>query len=280
MVNYNKDINNNCRILMLGDAVGAPGRAMYQKYIPKIKEKYSIDAVIVNGENSANDGKGITSKIMKFFNHIGVNMVTTGNHIWRKRDIYSYLESNSDLLRPANFPSCCPGKGVGVFEVNGFTIGVINLIGRSFMRDQVDDPFRAADSIITFLKPKTNIILIDFHAETTAEKAAFAYYMDGRVSGVVGTHTHVQTSDERIMPRGTAFITDLGMAGAVHSLIGMKKENIISSTLSQMPTRFEVETEGPMQICGVWIEVDSKTGHAVAIERVRIIDEELKLDDN
>lgn len=266
-----------CRILFLGDAVGVPGCAMYQKYIPKLREQFKINAVIVNGENSAPDGKGITPKVMNSFKHMGINLVTSGNHIWRKKEIYAYLAQNKDLLRPANFPGSCPGTGVATFKVGDFTIGVINVQARNFMRELVDDPFRTVDSALTFLKSKTNIIVVDFHGETTAEKAALAYYLDGRVSAVVGTHTHVQTADERILPHGTAFITDLGMAGAVDSLIGMKKENIIASTMSQMPTRFDVEKEGPMQVCGVWIEIDSVTGKATQIERVRIIDEQLDL---
>lgn len=270
--------NSNCKILMLGDAVGAPGRAMYQKYIPKLKEKYNINAVIANGENSANDGKGITIKVMNAFKNIGINVVTTGNHVWRKKEIYSYLDSNNDLIRPANFPSCCPGKGVTTFEVDGFTIGVINLQARTFMQQQVEDPFRTADSILTYLKPRTNIIVIDFHGEATAEKAAFAYYMDGKVSAVVGTHTHVLTADERILPKGTAFITDLGMSGAIDSLIGMKAGNIINSIITQMPTRHEIETIGPMQLCGAIIEINSKTGKAEKIEGIRIVDEDLSLD--
>ncbi len=265
----------NCRVLLLGDAVGAPGCAMYQKYIPKLREQFNINTVIVNGENSAPDGKGITPKVMSFFKHIGIDLVTSGNHIWRKKEIYTYLAHNKDLLRPANFPGSSPGTGVGIIKAGDFSIGVINVQARTFMRELVDDPFRTVDSALTFLKTKTNIILVDFHGETTAEKAALAYYLDGRVSGVVGTHTHVQTADERLLPGGTAFITDLGMAGAVHSLIGMKKDNIINSIITQMPTRFEVEKEGPMQLCGVWIEIDALTGKALRIERVKIIDDHL-----
>jgi metallophosphoesterase (TIGR00282 family) len=267
----------NIKVLMLGDAVGAPGRAMYQKYIPKLKREKNIDFVVVNGENSASDGKGITPKIMGSFKHIGVDVVTSGNHIWRKRDIYNYIGQHKDLLRPANFPSSSPGVGMTLMPVKDYMIGVINLQARVFMRELVDDPFKVADSLLTFLKTKTPIILVDFHGEATSEKAALAYYLDGRVSAVVGTHTHVQTADERILPHKTAFITDLGMAGAVHSLIGMKSDNIIQSMINQMPTRFEVEKEGPMQMTGVCIEIDTQTGHASSIERIKIVDDALSL---
>lgn len=264
------------RVLLLGDIVGAPGCAVFQKHIAKLRQEYSIDAVIVNGENSA-DGKGITPRIAKFFKHNGVDVVTTGNHIWAKREIYSYLSENKDVLRPANFPNGCPGVGVTTFACGAFTIGVINLQARTFMREQVSCPFRAAESILTYLKTKTSIILVDFHGEASSEKMALAYYLDGQISALVGTHTHVQTADNRVLPGGTAYITDLGMAGALNSMIGMKKNAIIQSILTQMPTKFEVETQGPMVLCGVWIDIDTHSGKALAIERVYIVDNDVHL---
>ena len=273
--------NSNIRVLMLGDLVGTPGQAMLQKHIKNIKSQHKIDFVVANGENSA-DGKGVTPKIMKFFKHNHVDVVTSGNHIWQKKDIYQYLSQYNDLLRPANFPAGCPGTGVGIYRCetpNGvFNIGVMNIQGRVFMRELVGDPMRTADSLLTMLRSKTNIILVDFHAETTAEKLGFAFYLEGRVSAVVGTHTHIQTADNRVLPNGTAYITDLGMSGALNSMIGMKKEPIIQNMLTQMPVKFEVDNEGPFVLCGVVIEIDTTTGKAISIERIYITDNDLKID--
>jgi len=266
------------RILFIGDVVGPLGRAVFQRHIARLKEQYKIDAVVVNGENSSSKGRGITSRIVKFFKHLGVDVVTSGNHIWAEKEIYSYLAQNTDLLRPANFPSSTPGVGVTTFSCNGIQIGIINLQGRIFMREQVDCPFRTVDSILTYLKHKTRLIFVDIHAETTAEKMGLAYYLDGKVSGIVGTHTHVQTADERILPQGTAYITDLGMCGSLNSMIGMKKEIIIQHMITQMPARFEVDNEPPALLSGVWIEVDTATGKAVAIERIRLIDDTIQID--
>lgn len=267
----------NVKILMLGDLVGAPGRAVFQKHIEAIRAKHGIDAVIVNGENSASDGRGITTKIMKFFKHHKVDVVTTGNHIWAKKDIYGYFAENKDLIRPANFPSGCPGSGIATFTCKGVTVGVLNLQGRVFMRELLACPFRAADSALTFLKSKTNVILVDFHAETSSEKMGLAYYLDGKISGFVGTHTHVPTADARILPGGTAYITDLGMGGALNSMIGMKKDSIIQNMITQMPVKFEVDTDGPMRLCGVIITIDASTGKAEKIEQLIIVDTELRV---
>ena len=260
---------------MIGDIVGEPGCALFQKYCRKIKEQYAIDAVIVNGENSAANGRGISPKTVHFFRHNGADVITTGNHIWANKEIYNYLLQHTDLLRPDNFPSECPGSGVTRFQINGVIIGVLNLQGRIFMREHVSCPFKAADSALTFLRAQTNIILVDFHAEASSEKIGMGFYLDGRVSTVVGTHTHVQTADERILPNGTAFITDLGMAGSLNSMIGMNKEIVLQHLITQMPARFAVETKGPFVFCGVIIDIDLVTGKATAIERLRIIDNEL-----
>ncbi|MFA6065965.1 MAG: TIGR00282 family metallophosphoesterase [Candidatus Babeliaceae bacterium] len=266
------------RILLLGDIVGAPGKAMVQKHLAEIKKKHDIQAVILNGENCAGDGRGITPRSMKFFKHIGVDVVTSGNHIFQKKDIYSYLTEHKDLVRPLNFPSGCPGSGVTTFSVDGVTVGVINVQGRVFMRELVSCPFRAVESALTFLQSRTKVILIDMHAEATSEKLGLAYFVEGKVSAVVGTHTHVQTADERILPGGTAYISDLGMSGALHSMIGMKREIVIRQMLTQMPAKFEVETEGPMCMTGAIIDIDSETGKAIHIERLKVIDENLKID--
>lgn len=266
------------RTLFIGDVVGVPGRVMVQKHLARLKQELAIDAVIVNGENSAARGRGITPKIVKFFKHVGADVITTGNHIWAQREIYSYLDQDRMVLRPANFPSGAPGVGVTTFTcINGVTIGVVNLQGRVFMRDNLDCPFRAAESLITFLRSKTKIIFVDFHAETTSEKMGLAYYLDGKISGLVGTHTHVPTADERILPNGTAYVTDLGMVGALNSMLGMQKGAIISNFITQMPTKFEVETEPPFILWGVWIEVDTQTGKAVDIQRVKIIDGDISV---
>jgi metallophosphoesterase (TIGR00282 family) len=264
------------RVLLIGDVVGAAGRAVFQKHIDKVKRTHNIDAVILNGENSAH-GKGITVKNVRFFQHNGVDVITTGNHIWRHKEIYAYLNEHNDLLRPANFPSASPGVGVTTFMVGQYRIGVINLQGRVFMRELIDCPFRTADSILTYLKDKTNIIFVDFHAEATSEKMALSFYLDGRVSGVVGTHTHVQTADERILPGGTAHITDLGMTGSFNSMLGMQKEGIINTFLTTMPSRFAPDSSTPIVMCGVWIEVDTETGKAVKIQRIMIVDNDLRV---
>lgn len=260
------------KILFVGDVVGTPGMTMVQKYVKQVKRDYGVDAVIINGENAA-DGRGITPKNMAFFKHSGADMVTSGNHIWHKREIYAYLNEQKDLLRPANFPTGCPGTGVGFFSVNDVTVGVINIQGRVFMRESLNCPFRAVESALTFLKTKSPIVIVDFHAEASSEKTALATFFDGKVSAVIGTHTHVQTADERIMPHGTAFMCDVGMCGPRNSIIGMRSETILTHILSQMPSRFEVETRPPFIFNGVVISIDTKTGLAEKIERVCIVDD-------
>lgn len=266
------------RVLLIGDVVGSTGLAMFQKHIHHIKEKYAIDAIIVNGENSAPTGRGITPRVMKFFKHCGVDVVTSGNHIWAQRDIYSYLSENKDLLRPANFPSDTPGTGITIFNCKDERIAVVNIMGRVFMREHVECPFRTMESLLTYLKHQTSLIFVDVHAETTSEKIGLAHFLDGKVSGVVGTHTHVPTADERILPGGTAFVTDLGMVGALNGMLGMKKGPIIQQFITQMPTRFEVETAAPGTLSGVYIDVDIQSGKALDIKRVRVVDNELSFD--
>lgn len=270
--------NPTLKLLALGDICGAAGRAVFQKHIGTLKSRYQADMVIVNGENSASSGKGITSRIMHFFKHNGVDVVTSGNHIWAQREVYAYLKEHKDLLRPANFPSSCPGVGVTTCEIGPLTVGVINLQARTFMREFVGCPFKAAESILTYLKPKTSLIIVDFHGEATSEKMGLAYFLDGQVSAVVGTHTHVLTADARILPGGTAYITDLGMAGALNSMIGMKKEPIIQQLITQMPVRFEVDTDGPFVLTGAFIEIDTISGKATSIQPIRVIDHDLVVD--
>lgn len=265
------------RVLLLGDIVGAAGLAIFQKHIGRLREKYRVDAVIVNGENSAANGRGITPAIMRLFTSHGVQVVTSGNHIWNKLEIVPYISQHTNLLRPCNFPAGTPGSGVTTFVCNGYEIGVINVQGRVFMKELLNCPFRAVESALTYLTSKTRTIFIDVHAEATSEKMGIAYYFDGRVSGIVGTHTHVQTADARILPAGTAYITDLGMAGSLHSMIGMKKEPIIQNFLTQMPTRFIVETSLPVFMTGVCIEVDTDTGKSTSIESIQVIDDSVQI---
>lgn len=264
------------RVLCIGDVVGATGRAMFQKHISRVRQAHSIDAVIVNGENSAG-GRGITSRIVKFFRHNGADVVTTGNHIWAKKEVYKYLDEHSDLLRPANYPSGCPGKGVTTFPCGPYVIGVINIQGRVFMKDDIDCPFRSAESTLSYLRTKTPIIIVDFHAEASSEKIAMGHFLDGKVSAVVGTHTHVQTADERVLPGGTAFMTDLGMTGTLNGMLGMQKDAIMQNFLNQMPVKFKVSTESPVIMTGCWIEIDPTTGRAIKIERVKVVDGELSV---
>jgi 2',3'-cyclic-nucleotide 2'-phosphodiesterase len=259
------------RILLLGDLVGKTGRLLFARHINDIRSSYKIDATIVNGENSSH-GKGISPKVMAFFKEHNVDLVTSGNHIWDRREIIPYMHENNDLLRPANYPSKCPGKGIGFFECKGFTVAVINLMGRVFMKQDVDCPFRSAESLVQYAASKTPIILVDMHAETTAEKLGMGYFLEGKVSGVVGTHTHVQTNDARILPGGTAYISDLGMGGSLNSMIGIKKEAPLHTFLTQMPARHEVETEPPYVLSGVVIEIDPKTGTAEKIETIYKVD--------
>ncbi|MFA5074869.1 MAG: TIGR00282 family metallophosphoesterase [Candidatus Babeliales bacterium] len=261
------------RFMFLGDVVGISGLNVFQKFVPKLKEQFKIDAIVANGENAAKNGKGLTEKIMDFFKHNGVSIVTSGNHIWQHKDFYTYLNNNSDVIRPANFPPGCPGKGYSFFEVENVQIAVINLQGRVFMHENLDCPFRTIDSILPFLQSKAKIIFVDFHAEATSEKEALGFYLDGRVSGVLGTHTHVQTADERILPNSTAYISDLGFCGARNGILGTTKDIVIKRFLTQIPVHFVVEKEGPCVLNGVWIEVDADSGKALKIERINIVDE-------
>lgn len=272
-------MKSTVRIMILGDIVGVPGRMMVQKHLSSLKEQHNIDAIIVNGENSNNNGRGITSRIAQSLFHMGVNVITTGNHVFDQNEVYEYLKTNNQLLRPINFPTQCPGTGVTTFQVEGHVIGVINVQGLVFMRENLSCPFNAVDTALSFLKHKTNTIVVDMHAEATAEKICLGYYLDGRVSVVVGTHTHTQTADEKILPAGTAYISDLGMAGALHSSIGMTKDTMIERFKSQMPHKYMVETNPPFVMTGIWVEIDKNTGKAIRIERIKVIDEQLHVAD-
>lgn len=252
--------------MFIGDIVGEPGRETVANLLPKLKKNQLIDFTVANGENSAG-GIGITKETAQDIFHAGVDVITLGNHAWSKREVYSYLDEDTRIVRPANYPGGAPGRGWGVYRTNdGHKIGIFNLCGRVFI-DNLENPFRTADGIIETLSKETSVILVDFHGEVTSEKAAFGWYVDGRVSAVLGTHTHVQTADERILPKGTAFLTDTGMTGPMDSVIGMKKETVISRFLTCLPNKFEVAA-GPTIFSAVVVEIDPITGKATAIERI------------
>ncbi|MBM7701940.1 TIGR00282 family metallophosphoesterase [Metabacillus iocasae] len=259
------------RILFVGDVVGAPGRDMIHSYLPRLKRKYSPAITIVNGENAAS-GKGINEKIYRSFLESGANVVTLGNHAWDKKDIFDFIDDAKNMIRPANFPEGTPGKGLTFFSYNGQEIAVINLQGRTFL-PPIDCPFKKADELIELAKKRTSVIFVDFHAEATSEKQAMGWYLDGRVSAVVGTHTHVQTADNRIFPKGTAYISDVGMTGPYDGILGVEREVVIKRFLTSLPVRFDIPTGGRTQLSSVIIDVDVKTGKASKIERLLINDD-------
>ena len=233
---------------------------------PVLRAEFSPDLVIANAENAAG-GWGITPDIARVLLSGGMDVLTLGNHAWSKQDAVDFLPGEARVLRPANYPPGAPGRGHGLYKTaKGTLIGVANLNGRTFM-EPLDDPFRAADEIIAALRSQTPILFFDFHAETTSEKVAFGWHCDGRVSAVVGTHTHVQTADERVLPGGCAYITDAGMCGPENSVIGMDIEAVLARFRTQMPHRFVV-ADGPVRLCGVMIDIDERTGFATHIERI------------
>lgn len=255
------------RLLMVGDIVGRPGRRAVKQNLFGLVEQMSVDFVIANGENAAG-GNGITRDVARELFSSGVDVITLGNHVWNQKEIYTYINQEARVIRPANYPPGAPGSGFGIFRTkNGFDIGVINLSGRVFMQ-ALDCPFRKANELIAQLKDKVNFIIIDFHAEASSEKFALGWYLDGKVSAVCGTHTHVQTADERVLPEGTAYISDVGMTGPRDSVIGVKKEQVIEKFISQMPRRFDV-TEGLYQFNAVLIDFDETSFRALSIERIQ-----------
>ncbi|GAB2478713.1 TIGR00282 family metallophosphoesterase [Alkalibacterium psychrotolerans] len=264
------------KVLFIGDVVGTPGMTMMKNWLPKIKEKYKPQATVVNGENAAPNGRGITEKLYKELLKNGADLITMGNHTWDQREVYDFIASANKMIRPANYPdnSVTPGKGLAYITINQTKLAVINLHGRAFMGD-LEDPFRAAASLVEDAKKVTDNILIDFHAEATSEKEALGWYMDGKVSALVGTHTHVQTNDARILPQGTAYMTDVGMTGFYDGVLGMKKESILNRFLTQMPQRFEVPEQGRSRLNGCIIDIDTKTGQAKSIKAIRIDDDNL-----
>lgn len=256
------------KIFFVGDIVGKPGRQVLGALLPGLVGRNQIDLVIANAENAA-AGFGLTPDIARELFDLGVDILTSGNHIWDKRDIFGFLDQCPDLLRPANYPPGVPGRGHGLFSTcGGVQVGILNLEGRVFMNN-LECPFRTADTLIPQLAKTTPIILVDFHAEATSEKIALAHYLDGRVSAVIGTHTHVQTADERIFSGGTAYITDAGMTGSRDSVIGVRKEIIIERFLHQLPVRFEV-AKNDQVLNGVLLEIDEENGRGKSIDRVAV----------
>jgi 2',3'-cyclic-nucleotide 2'-phosphodiesterase len=261
------------KILFIGDIFGRPGRTIVQEQLATLVRQHAVDLVIANGENSA-AGFGITPALAEDLFDLGVDVITTGNHIWDKREIIEYFETaNGDehgparrVLRPANFPPTLPGHGFYEGKKNGVPYAVINLQGRVFMASN-DDPFRVADELLKQIKPK--IIFVDLHAVATSEKVSMGWYLDGRVTALVGTHTHVPTADERVLPGGTAYITDVGMTGPYDSVIGVKKEQIVARFLNNLPARFEAAT-GDVRLCAVVVDCDDVTGKARSIERLML----------
>lgn len=254
------------RVMLVGDVIGRPGRRAFRKYVQQLRREKAIDVVIANGENSA-AGKGLTRTSLDELYSGGADIVTTGNHVWDKKDVLKFIDQEPFLIRPANYPDGTPGKGYCLYPFKAKTIGVMNLSGRSFM-PALDCPFQKVDAILQEIRKQCDIIFLDFHAETTSEKMAMGWYLDGRVNGVVGTHTHIQTADERILPRGTAYITDLGMVGPWNSVLGVQTDKIIYKFTTGMPVRFEVEAEGPQVFSAVIVEIDDKSNQTLGIERI------------
>lgn len=256
------------RLLFIGDIIGKAGRKIVSQFLDKLKDRYKIDLVIANGENAAG-GFGITRKVGQSLFGMGIHVVSSGNHVWDKKEVMEYLPTENRLIRPANYPKGVPGSGSILFRLPDKTCaGILNLSGRVFM-DNLNCPFETADSEISVLKEKTNIIIVDMHAEATSEKIAMSWYLDGKVSAVLGTHTHVQTADERILPKGTAYITDVGMTGPMNSVIGMEKEIAIYRFTTSLPKKFAVAC-GDVQLNAVVVEIDSKSGLAKEIKRVQL----------
>ncbi|HET7829612.1 MAG TPA: TIGR00282 family metallophosphoesterase [Candidatus Limnocylindrales bacterium] len=260
-----------CRILMIGDVIGKPGRVAIERELAGLRDERGIDFVTANGENVAG-GMGLTSSTAEALFAAGVDVITSGNHIWDKREIYPFLDANDRVLRPLNYGTHeVPGRGWGTYEaLDGSEIAVINLQGRTYMQP-IENPFTDADALLddsSAPEPLPPIRLVDFHCELTSEKNALGLYLDGRVSVVVGTHTHVVTGDERILPGGTAYLTDIGMTGPVWSVIGFDPSTVLPRFINALPTRFEVG-HGPVVFNAVQVDIDPATGRALAIERIQ-----------
>jgi 2',3'-cyclic-nucleotide 2'-phosphodiesterase len=255
------------KVIFLGDVVGEPGRDVVRAAFPALKEQYAPDFFIVNGENAAG-GNGITPKLCIDLMRAGADVVTLGDHSWDQKEVLSYVDTEPRLLRPINYPPGTPGFGSVVVSGNGKKLGVISALGRTFMGPQVDNPFLVIEGEVSKLRTETPCIFVDFHCEATSEKIAMGRAMDGKVSAVVGTHTHVQTADEQIFPGGTAFLTDAGFTGPHESVIGRDIDSVLQKYRTLLPNRFYI-ARGGLQADGVFVEIDENTGHALKIERIQ-----------
>lgn len=255
------------KILFIGDIVGRPGREAVKGLLPGLKKEFNLDFVIANAENAAG-GSGITPKVANELFDYGVDVLTSGDHIWKKSAIFEIIDKEERILRPVNLPPGAPGRGHALFKTqSGATLGVINVQGRVFM-EALECPFRSSRWAVEALIPQTKVIIVDIHAEATSEKIALGWYLDGKASAILGTHTHVQTADERVLPQGSAFITDVGMAGPIDSVIGRRIEDVLSRFITAIPTRFEVADEN-IQLQGVVLDIDEHTGKAKSILRTQ-----------
>jgi metallophosphoesterase (TIGR00282 family) len=254
------------RLLFLGDIIGEPGRKAVIEMVPRLRQTWGIDFIVVNGENSA-AGRGITGRITIDLLRAGVAVITTGDHIWDQKEVSSFIETEPRLLRPINYPPGTPGKGSIVLETSKGKVGVINVQGRTFMQPSLENPFRSVQEEVNRMRAETHVIFVDVHAETTSEKIAMGRFLSGKVSVVAGTHTHVQTADEQIFPGGTAFICDAGMCGPTESVLGREIHPIIQRFMTSMPTNFPV-AKGSVTLHGILVEIDTTTGRATSIRRV------------
>jgi metallophosphoesterase (TIGR00282 family) len=252
-------------LLFIGDVFGKPGRRAVTELLPQLKRELAVDFCVVNAENAAS-GAGITPEIATELLEAGADVLTGGNHTWDRKEGHAVLDNELRVLRPANYPEEVAGRGSGVYTINGEKVAVVNLIGRVFLHP-VDCPFRAADRILESLANVTTWVFVDFHAEATSEKQAMGWYLDGRVTAMAGTHTHVQTADERILPRGTAYITDAGMTGPHDSVIGVRKELALERLRTQLPVRFQ-PAEGDIRLHGIWVRSNPATGRALEVRRI------------
>lgn len=255
------------KLLFLGDIVGSAGRDMVKDYLPRLKRKFMPTFTVANGENAAS-GRGITAKIARELYDAGVDGITLGNHTWDNKEIFDFIDNESKMVRPANFPEGTPGRGIMYVKSGSQELAVINLQGRAFL-PPLDCPFLTADKLVEQARKRTPYVFVDFHAEATSEKQAMGWYLDGRVSAVVGTHTHVQTGDERILPNGTGYLTDAGMCGPSNGILGMEREAVMKKFLTQLPVRFQV-ADGPTQLNAVLYHLEKSTGKTVKIQRIRI----------
>ena len=258
-------------LLMIGDVVGKPGRAALLDRLQDLKEQHAIDFTVMNAENVAG-GFSITPAIADLLLSSGIDVMTSGNHIFDKHEVIDYIKKQPRLLRPANYPPSTPGKGIWIGEVKGVGVAVFNLLGRVFMQPS-DDPFRIADELLSALSDEVKVRIVDMHAEATSEKIAMGWFLDGRVSAVLGTHTHVQTADERILHQGTAYLTDLGMTGSYGGVIGMKKGDIINRFTSPIHRKPD-HSKSEVHICGAVVDIDEETGHARSIARINVSHEQ------